>query len=123
MNGNKLLLDTNAIIFHLNGSKKIEILLEGCTIFISSITYTELFSFAKLTAVDTGLLKAYIAELQIVHTNNFICDIGAEIRRKTKIKLPDAIVAATSIYLDVPIITFDKGFQSINKLRIITPLV
>ncbi len=119
MNGNKLLLDTNAIISHLNGSKKLEIVLEGCTIFISSITYTELFSFAKLSVVDLQLLKAYVAELQIVHTNNFICDIAAEIRRKTKVKLPDALVAATSIYLDVPIITFDTDFEKIDNIRIL----
>lgn len=119
MSGNKLILDTNAIISHLNGSKKLEAILEGCSIFISSITYTELFSFAKLTEADISFLKAYIAELQIVHTNNFICDTAAEIRRNNKIKLPDALVAATSIYLDVPIITFDTDFEKIENIRIL----
>lgn len=40
-------------------------------------------------------------------------------RRKTKIKLPDAIVAATAIYLDVPIITFDTDFEKIENIRIL----
>lgn len=119
MSGNKLLLDTNAIISHLNGSKKLETVLEGCNIFISSITYTELFSFSKLSVVDIQLLKVYVAALQIVHTNNFICDMAAEIRRKTRVKLPDAIVAATSIYLDVPILTFDTDFEKIDNIRIL----
>lgn len=119
MSGNKLILDTNAIISHLNGSKKLEAVLEGCSIFISSITYTELFAFAKLSITDIEFLKTYIAELQIVHTNNFICDTAAEMRRKTKIKLPDAIVAATAIYLDVPIVTFDTDFEKIANIRIL----
>jgi len=49
--------------------------------------------------------------------NCFVADLCPGIKRLTKnilqlsrIKLPDAIVAATAIYLDLPLLTFDKDF-------------
>jgi len=57
--------------------------------------------------------------LQIVHTNEFICEIAAGLRRGLKLKLPDAIIAATCFYLDLPLITFDKDFEKIKDLRVI----
>jgi predicted nucleic acid-binding protein len=68
-------------------------------------------------------LRAYLSNINIIHTNDSICEIAAEIRKNNKVKLPDAIIAATSLFLSIPLVTFDKGFRSINKLRIITPLV
>ena len=34
-------------------------------------------------------------------------------------KLPDAIVAATAIYLDIPLVTFDTDFKKIDNLKLI----
>ncbi len=119
MNGNKFVLDTNTIIYHLNGSRDLELILQDSTLFISSITYTELFSFSGLSKTQIKTLAEYIDLLQIVHTNNFICDIAAQIRRKSKVKLPDVLIAATCIYLDLLLITFDTGFEKIDNIRII----
>jgi predicted nucleic acid-binding protein len=33
--------------------------------------------------------------------------------------LPDAIVAATAIYLDIPVITFDTDFEKIEELKLV----
>jgi predicted nucleic acid-binding protein len=46
--------------------------------------------------------------------------MGKQIVKKQayKIKLPDAIVAATAIYLDVPLTTFDSDFNKIADLKI-----
>jgi predicted nucleic acid-binding protein len=55
-----------------------------------------------------------------------VCDINPEIKhiyrelkQKNIIKLPDAIIAATAIYLDLPLLTFDKGFKNISNLKLI----
>jgi predicted nucleic acid-binding protein len=56
----------------------------------------------------------------------FIIDINQEIKQIYKglkqqhnLKLPDAIIAATSIYLDMPFLTFDKGFKNIPELQLV----
>jgi len=39
--------------------------------------------------------------------------------QEVSVKLPDAIVAATSIYLDLPLLTADVGFEKIHGLKLI----
>jgi predicted nucleic acid-binding protein len=36
----------------------------------------------------------------------------------SRIKLPDAIIAATAIYLDLPLLTFDSDFHNIPELKL-----
>jgi predicted nucleic acid-binding protein len=48
-----------------------------------------------------------------------IKQIVKEIKRKYKIKLPDAIIAATAIYLDIPLVTFDDDFKNIEELKLV----
>lgn len=45
--------------------------------------------------------------------------ITIALKQEFKIKVPDAIIAATSIYKNIPLITFDKGFTSIKSLDLI----
>ena len=39
--------------------------------------------------------------------------------QKFVVKLPDAIIAATALYLDLPLLTADTGFQKIQDLKLI----
>lgn len=56
----------------------------------------------------------------------FVLDINAEIKSITKkllqkysLKLPDAIVSATAIYLDAPLLTADIDFRKIKELNVV----
>ena len=58
--------------------------------------------------------------------NCFVIDIEPEIKRiyreikqKYTIKLPDAVIAATALYLDLPLLTFDMGFKPVLNLKLI----
>nr|WP_291371701.1 PIN domain-containing protein [Cyclobacterium sp.] len=42
-----------------------------------------------------------------------------EIRRKSKLKIPDAIVAATAFYSKLPLLTADKQFRTVDELDLI----
>jgi predicted nucleic acid-binding protein len=41
------------------------------------------------------------------------------IRKKYKIKIPDSIVIATSLYLDLPLVTADSDFRKVEELNLI----
>ena len=47
---------------------------------------------------------------------NRIRDITIRLRRQYTLKLPDAIVAATAIFLGIPLISADKHFEKISEL-------
>ena len=118
MSGIKILADTNAIIYHLAGNQKIETILNNNLIYISSITYAELLS-KQLSPTEEIVLKEYFSSIHIIHTNDLICEIAAGLRKNFKIKLPDAIIAATSFFLNIPLITFDDVFYKIDDLKIL----
>lgn len=54
---------------------------------------------------------AYLADTHIIHTNNFICETAAQLRQAVRLKLPDALIAATGLFLDIPLLSFDSDFE------------
>lgn len=46
--------------------------------------------------------------------------LAIEIRQQIKIKTPDAIIAATSKYLQIPLVTSDPGFRVIPGIELIS---
>lgn len=76
-----------------------------------------MLSFRGLSTFDKQLLKEFLAECYIVDIELKIKELTISIRTQTKTKLPDAIIAATAIYYDLPLLTMDKGFQSIEGLQ------
>lgn len=58
----------------------------------------------------------------IVGLNDDITKATIQIRKKNKIKTPDAIIAATAIALDYTLITRNiSDFKKINGLKLIDP--
>jgi predicted nucleic acid-binding protein len=44
-----------------------------------------------------------------------IKNLTIEIRRESKIRLPDSIGAATSVFLNMTLVTADKGFKNLKS--------
>jgi predicted nucleic acid-binding protein len=64
-------------------------------------------------------------EIDLLVDNCFVAELNTGIKSITKkllqsatIKLPDAIVAATAIYLDLPLLTFDSDFARLPQLKL-----
>ncbi len=119
MNGTNFLVDTNISLYLLSGNRTIAEILNGNGIFISFITQLELLSFNKLSQNEIHKIQSFINDCIIIDLNEDIKENVIKLRRKYKIKLPDSIIAATSEYFDLPIITADKGFNKIEELNIL----
>jgi predicted nucleic acid-binding protein len=119
MNGNKFLLDTNIILYLLNGEETLVEILEGKRPFISFITELELYEFRKLNEADKTKIDSVLAQCTIIDINAGIKLSTINIRREYKIKLPDSIIAGTSLYLGIPLVTADNGFNKIENLDLV----
>ena len=97
MNGNKLLLDTNAVLYVLGGDETLASFLTGKELYISIITELELLSFKKITSKETKAINAFLNELKVENISEEVKINTIEIRKTTTLKLPDCIIAATSI--------------------------
>ena len=63
-------------------------------------------------------IKSFLNDCNEVTLTNEIKDKTIEIRKKYKTKLPDAIIAASAIVKNIPLITADKGFCQISNLTL-----
>jgi len=119
MSGNNILIDTNIALYLLNGDETIAELLTGQDVYISFISELELLGFQDLSKKELLLIKEFLSNCIIVELNQAIKDITIKLKQNQKIKLPDAIIAATSKYMNIPLISADKGFEKILDLQFI----
>jgi predicted nucleic acid-binding protein len=119
MIGNKLFVDTNILIYLLNGDSEITQILDGKQLVISFITELELLAVPNLSPEELNLIEQLIAECEIININSEIKKVTIEFRKSRKLKLPDAIVAAASFSSKLPLLTADKAFGKIEELNVI----
>lgn len=119
MSGHSFLVDTNMLIMLIDGNDRVAELLNDSVIYVSFITELELLSASGLDQSQIEIIEKLLSDCIVIDINPTIKSTAISIRRTTKVKLPDAIIAATAINLEVPVITADKGFKSINDLTLI----
>ena len=112
-------LDTNILLYLLEGDSTLTDVLDNKQFYISFITQMELLSFAGLTQKDLRIIMELLSECVIIDINSSIKEIAIQYRKDYKLKLPDCIVAATSRYLDIPLITADSDFKAVNDIDLL----
>ena len=119
MNGIRLICDTNTLIHLLKNNRTVVEFLIGKQVHISAITELELFGKQNMSEREISITEIMIENCFVFDLLEPIKQIVKKIRWRYKIKLPDAIVAATAIYLDIPLVTFDSDFRNIEELKLI----
>lgn len=119
MNGNEVLLDTNIVLYLLDGDETLAEFLNEKRLYISIITEIELLSFWEISEKEQIQIQNFLSDCLIININPKIKDESVIIRKKFKSKLPDSIIAATSLYLDLPLITSDSGFKKFDNIQLI----
>jgi hypothetical protein len=119
MNGNKVFVDTNIILYLLGGDVTIAELLNSKQIYISFITQLELLAYSKNSKTDIKVLREFIDQCIVLDINDEIKDKVIDLKRRFRFKLPDAIIISTAIYLDLPLITADQDFKKAEELNLI----
>lgn len=119
MSGNKLLLDTNAVLYVLSGDETLASFLNGKELYLSVISELELLSYKKLTQKETKAITTFLGELRIENISDEVKKNAIHIRRTSNLKLPDCIIAGTSMALNIPLITSDKQLSNLEGLDII----
>lgn len=71
-------------------------------------------SYSKITTGEQSKIKEFLNEITVFGWNK-IRDQTIKLKRNYKIKLPDAIISATSLYLKIPLFTADKELFKISE--------
>jgi predicted nucleic acid-binding protein len=116
MSTRRFLLDTNVVIGLAKGPGSARDLLDASgatpsTSAISQITRIELFSLESLTPDETTRLKQFIAPFEVLMLSEPIEHETTALRRSTKLKLPDAVIAATAKVHGLSLLTLDDRLR------------
>ncbi len=110
--------DTNFLIYIHEGHEIVKpfLIYDFGTSFISEL---EQLGYKGLTKNEEKALKSLLSDCFMLSWNDKIKDSTILLKQKYSVKLPDAIIAATSIVYEVPLVTADKEFSKISELDVI----
>jgi len=103
--GNKALFDSNIIIYLSKRELPFSFVDKFDDHFISVITYMEILSYNFSSKSEENFIIELLDLFKVVYINRETADEAIEIRKKNRIKLPDAIIAATAIINELFLVT------------------
>ena len=126
--GIKYLWDTNTAIYYLqrqfppSAEQFMDSILQEYQPSISAITEIELLCWKTASESDLAVLKDFIEDSVVFELEKEIKLKTAELRKTNKIKLPDAIIAATAVVHNLTLLTRNvTDFQNIQDLSVLNP--
>ncbi|HEX8459801.1 MAG TPA: type II toxin-antitoxin system VapC family toxin [Segetibacter sp.] len=107
--GQQYLIDTNSVIDYLGNKIPASGMLFMNTIVdaipnISIVTKIEVLGFIAPNE-HHKILQAFINDAVVLNLDDEVADKTINLRKESKIKLPDAIIAATALVKDLTLIT------------------
>ena len=113
----KLIVDTNIIIYAFQGNNYIIDLIEGENLAISFITEIELLSWPKLTEQEILELKKFIHSCRVIEYSSSLKELVISIRKKYNLKMSDAFIAASAILDESPLLSGDNIFSKVKEIQ------
>ena len=120
-------IDSNIVIAYLAGDAVVIAQLskwkeEGFPLFLPTAVEAEVLSFSKWSDAERQTTELFLEEnFLTIPFDRTIARIAASIRRDARIKLPDAIVAATAVFTSSPLITRNvRDFRMVTGLQLLT---
>ncbi len=111
-----ILIDTNIALYLLGGDSRIAEILDGQIVHVSFVTELEPLGYPGLNKRETKLINDFLEDCVIIDINKRIKDYTIEFLKNYKLKIPDGIIAATSAYLGIPLMSADTDFMSVKEI-------
>ncbi len=118
MSGIEFLLDTNMVIGLLRGSAPAVELKKTLAIgdqgnAVSQISRMELLGFSALSQTDEARIQEFLSFCEVLLIDAAVEAETIALRRRARLKLPDAIIAATASVHGLRLVTLDQRLRSV----------
>jgi toxin FitB len=112
-----VLLDTDVLIDHLRGHRRFD--LGDSAWRISVVTRCELFAGRN---ADELRLRQVLGRLPELSVDSDVAESAGRIRRTTELAVPDALIAATALAHELPLMTRNvRHFERVSGLTMHDP--
>jgi predicted nucleic acid-binding protein len=124
--GTECLIDSNIVIGYLDRTlppKGMEIM----SSIIDEIPQVSVITKIEVLRYNTSIdgykvISDFISECKVLQLNDAVVDKTIEICKSQRIKLPDAIIAATALVNDLALVTRNiSDFKNIDGLELLNP--
>jgi len=124
MSGVRALVDSNILIYLSNGQLEIANLFKKYDeVLISRITHIEVLGYNFKNEEDEGVVLQLAKYFPILELDAQVGTETIKIRKRKKIKLPDAIICATAVIHNCELVTAnEKDFIGLEGVQIFNPL-
>lgn len=116
----RYLLDTNAIVALLQGNQSIlNVLSDATWIGISIIAKLEFLAFTGLSEEDQKVFNAFEQRVNVQGVSSHqtqLVETIISLRSTQKLKMPDAIIAATAIICQADLLTADHQLLKVKAI-------
>jgi predicted nucleic acid-binding protein len=76
-------------------------------------------AYLKLDNKQEAIIKDLLSNCVIIDINDDSKSKVIQLLKQRKLKLPDCIIIASALYLDLPLITSDEEFKKAKELNLI----
>lgn len=106
--------DTNALVAIAQGRQAVDPL--QIRVAISIISKIEILSWPSLNNEQRSELRRILGAMDVIQIDQAVEDQAIDIRMNRHLKLPDALIAATALSLQAPLVTNDHAFRRVPNL-------
>lgn len=118
-----MILDSNIVIYSIQpiyDNLQEYLLARTDSLYVSEITKLEVLGFPRLSDVDKIFLTDFFSSINNLKITSEIIDEAIRLRQQRKRSLGDAIIAATALIHNLPVLTNNVGdFLPIDGLTVI----
>lgn len=112
-----LFLDTNVVVYALQGKQHIADLIKEEKLYLSFISEIELLSWSSIDQEDQNLISEFIKKCQVVEYSSGLKEIVIDFRKRYKLKMSDAFVAASAFQFEMLLVYADSVFTRIKEVE------
>lgn len=118
-----MLLDTNIIIYLAQpGGEKLEAQVSAMSPAASLVSRVESLGFHRITAEERGRLDKLFSWVEVLPVNDAVADGAILLRQSRNMKLGDALIAATALLYELPLMTRNvDDFKHVAGLKLVNP--
>ena len=120
-------LDTNIVIAYLEGEEAVVAKLSewraaGVPLLLSAVVESEVLSFSGWRPGEYERARTFLAQqFTSISFDRAIAHATSLVRQQTRLKFPDAAIAATALYTRIPLATRNiRDFKHVPGLEVIT---